>query len=206
VTGDVPRGLIYFKLGGREISLTITYVALGIITYVFMVAVIIAAMIPIFGVIAATAAGGKGAEPGGMAVALLFVFLIPAIIAGLAAPLAKFGLAIPVASVEGGLGLGEAWEMSSGNFWPLFWGMILAFLVMLALMLVATFVAVIIVIPVGMVGASMNAASGLWLTVAVGVAIYIIFTLVIYSISLAIFTALFSVAYKELKGTESATA
>ena len=195
-TGYAPRGPFYFKLGPKEINVMLDYVLITLISAVVMVLVALAVGAVIGGVVAA-AGSGDGTEPaavGGMIV--MVIALTFGMLFMFAWIFSKFGLAFPIASIEGGLGLRRAWSMSRGHSFKLAMAIIAAYIVMFVLYFVAILVVGIVLVPLTMVGGSMENPL---IMMIVGGVVYVAFYIVTYSIMLAIPVGIFSGLYRRLK-------
>ncbi len=207
VDGATPRGPLYFRLGPKEIMVALDYILLLLLTYLVMLVVMI---IPII-VAVAVFAGAESPEafmsesPGIVILGGLgaFVFILSAICWFWA----KFGLAIPIAVKEGGLGLRRAWRLSKGNTGALFFGIVGTYVLMF-LMMIGFFIAILIVggivgIPLAMLATNTGMTG---IAIAVGVALYIVVYVVMYCITTSIQAGLFAEAYRRIKGSSAVAA
>jgi len=183
-----PRGPLYFKLGPKEIMVAIDYLIIIILASVVGMIIF---LVPV-GLIAA-AAGQNSPVAGLVMIPMIFVLLY--VMCGV---FARFGLAFPIAAVEGGFGLRRAWGMSRGLGLKITNAIFLSFVIMYVMMMVAFIAFGVLSMPLSMAMGSGDTI-GSPMMIVFGV-VYALFNVIVYASMLAVSVGLFGRIYQKIKG------
>jgi hypothetical protein len=128
--GERPSGLLYFRLGGREISVAITYLA---VTLIAAVAVMGVSFLVTMALVAPFAGSESSA---GIAVFGVFVNFIVCLVVFFLI-FARFVVAVPASAIHGGVPIGQAWRATKGMGRRIAWILILGYLILFAVSMIA---------------------------------------------------------------------
>ncbi len=194
VNGERIRGLAYFRLGGREISVAFTYFVVMLLVMVAMIALILA-IAALAGVLAAVL-GTAGAVLSGLISIVMFVGMIVMMFR----LFGRLGVAIPAAAVEGGIPIGHAWELTKGNAGAIGGALFVGYLAMTIIMTIAMMVLSLLS---GLIAGVLISMGSNLTYVFVG-SIWGVGYIAIYCVSTAFFMGLFAGPYKRLAGLTGA--